>query len=182
GSLAGGMRMVAMIPILLIAALSISGIEFGKLYNEMSYLVPHYASEAAYALLAHAIIQAPLGMGTGMNTGAARYAFANPNAFMAFENYYAKAVNELGIPGLIIVGLLFISLIVYGYKAHRRIHDKKLRACSAALLAFIITMAINSFKGWQIDLDPINVYFWLFSGILLKLPYLIVVPERSDNI
>jgi hypothetical protein len=32
-------------------------------------------------------------------------------------------------------------------------------------------MALNSFKGWQMDLDPINVYFWHFTGILFKLPY-----------
>ena len=47
-----------------------------------------------------------------------------------------------------------------------------LHACSAALLAFLITMALNSFKGWLVDLDPINVYFWVFSGVLAKLPFL----------
>jgi hypothetical protein len=30
-------------------------------------------------------------------------------------------------------------------------------------------VGLNSFKGWLIDLDPVNVYFWLFAGMLLKM-------------
>ena len=40
-------------------------------------------------------------------------------------------------------------------------------------------MALNSFKGWQIDLDPINVYFWVFAGFLLKLGYLDRLNQKS---
>lgn len=182
GKVKGLIWAMILIPVLLTVALGISGIDIGNLSDLMWTLFTHYADTIAYTGLVQSISQAPLGLGTGMNTGPARYAFADPNSFVAFENYYAKAVYELGIPGLVIVGLLFMLLIVYGYKAHQRIHDKKLRACSSALLAFIITMAINSFKGWQIDLDPINVYFWIFSGILLKLPYLKTVSDQPDEI
>jgi len=72
---------------------------------------------------------------------------------------------------LIIWGL-FGVLIWRGFQVRRRLRDSGLHACSAALLAFLITMALNSFKGWLVDLDPINVYFWVFSGVLAKLPYL----------
>jgi hypothetical protein len=43
-------------------------------------------------------------------------------------------------------------------------------------------MALNSFKGWQIDLDPINVYFWVFSGFLLKLGYLDKLSQAPTDI
>ena len=43
---------------------------------------------------------------------------------------------------------------------------------SNAILAFLIIMFLNSFKGWQMDLDPVNVYYWLFVGLLLKMPVL----------
>ena len=43
---------------------------------------------------------------------------------------------------------------------------------SANCLAFFVTLALNSFKGWLMDLDPINVNFWVFAGLLEKLPEL----------
>jgi hypothetical protein len=29
-----------------------------------------------------------------------------------------------------------------------------------------------SFKAWLLDLDPVNVYFWFFAGVLASLPAL----------
>ncbi|GAG83775.1 unnamed protein product, partial [marine sediment metagenome] len=156
----------------MLTALHIAGIDPVALFQMMFRLTTHYSDVIVYKGLVDAIANAPLGLGTGMNTGPARFAFYDPRSFVAFENYYAKAVYELGIPGLLIVIGLFLTLIVLGYKAHRNLQDPGLRSCSAAILAFVITIALNSFKGWQIDLDPINVYFWVFTGILFKLEYL----------
>ncbi len=47
-----------------------------------------------------------------------------------------------------------------------------MRPCAAPLLAFFIAVALISFKGWLIDLDPLNVYFWVFAGALARLPSL----------
>jgi O-antigen ligase len=149
--------------------LYISQIDPAALFDLMSELTTSYADEISHRGLVHAVQTAPLGLGTGMNTGPARYAFDDPESFIAVENYYAKAVYELGIPGLFVVAAMFLAIITYGYDVHRQIRDKELRSVSAALLAFIITMTINSFKGWLLDLDPINVYFWLFAGLLFKL-------------
>ena len=168
----GVMKAAVIISLLVLATLQIAGIDPVALFQMMFRLTLHYSDVIAYRGLVDAIANAPLGLGTGMNTGPARFAFYDPRSFIAFENYYAKAVYELGIPGLLIVIGLFLTLIVLGYKAHRNLQDPGLRSCSAAILAFVITMALNSFKGWQIDLDPINVYFWVFTGILFKLEYL----------
>ena len=168
----GMMKAVVIISILMITAIYIAGIDPVAMFQMMFRLTTYYSDEIAYRGLIDAIANAPLGLGTGMNTGPSRFAFYDPRSFVAFENYYAKAVYELGIPGLLIVIGLFLTLIVLGCKAHRSLQDPGLRSCSAAILAFVITMALNSFKGWQIDLDPINVYFWVFTGILFKLEYL----------
>lgn len=173
----GMMRAAVIIPLLMLTAFHIAGIDPVAMFQMMFRLTTHYSDVIVYRGLVDAVANAPWGLGTGMNTGPARFAFYNPRSFIAFENYYAKAVYELGIPGLLIVVGLFSTLTVLGYKVHRRLGDPGLRSCSAAILAFIITMALNSFKGWQIDLDPINVYFWLFAGILFKLEYL--VPSRK---
>jgi hypothetical protein len=69
-----------------------------------------------------------------------------------------------------------------------------LRPYSAGLLAFLIVTMLNSFKGWMVDLDPVNVYMWLFVGTLLKVRVLdrrassargtgemLGAPRESDN-
>lgn len=163
----GLIQMVVVAPVFLLLALYAGNIDFIALYEMMTGLFVHYLEEIAYGGLAIQIT--PLGNGTGMNTGPARYAFEDPESFIAIESYYAKAAYELGLPGLVVVVTLFVTLLVYGHRSRRRLHDKGLRSCSAAILAFIITIMLNNFKGWQIDLDPINVYLWLFTGFLLKL-------------
>jgi len=162
-------------------ALVISRIAAIDLYQHVIELFGDYARDTAYGELAQALASAPLGMGTGTNTGAARYAFSDPSKFAILENYYAKATYELGIPGLLILWCLFGALIWRGFQARRQLRDPGLRACSAAFLAFLITMALNSFKGWLVDLDPINVYFWVFSGVLAKLPYLDSRPAQLSR-
>jgi O-antigen ligase len=85
------------------------------------------------------------------------------------ENYYAKVAYELGLPGLVLVATLFAWIIWSGWRVTRQAGDE-LRPCAAALTAFAACIALNSFKGWQLDLDPINVYFWVFAGILSGIP------------
>jgi O-antigen ligase len=148
------------------------GATFGAMFGLISSLFSSYATDTAYGGLMQAIENAPLGMGTGTNTGAARYAVSDPSGFVGIENYYAKAAVELGIPGLLVVVGLFVVVIVAGFKAHRSIVPPVYRCCLSALLAFAIVIFLNSFKGWLIDLDPLNVYYWLFAGILLKLSVL----------
>jgi O-antigen ligase len=150
------------------------------MYGLISSLFSNYAKDIAYGGLMQAIEKAPLGMGTGTNTGAARYAVSDPSVFIGIENYYAKAAVELGIPGLLVVVGLFVVVIVAGLKAHRSIVDPIYRCCSNALLAFAIVIFLNSFKGWLIDLDPLNIYYWLFAGILLKLSVLEQAQSASE--
>jgi hypothetical protein len=33
-------------------------------------------------------------------------------------------------------------------------------------------LTLHSGKGWQIELDPINVWFWMLAGILFRPPYM----------
>ena len=40
------------------------------------------------------------------------------------------------------------------------------------LISFLVALGLYCFKGWVIDLDPINIYFWMFAGLLTRLPTL----------
>jgi hypothetical protein len=111
-------------------------------------------------------------MGTGTDTGAARYALGDPNALVGIENFYAKAAYELGVPGLLVVAGLFTAIIIAGVRARAGMKSPVLRCWASTLVTFFVVILLNSFKGWLVDLDPVNVYFWVFCGMLLKLPIL----------
>jgi hypothetical protein len=117
------------------------------------------------------------GVGTGADTSASRYAFAQAVAPPGvggtwYESWYVKAALELGIAGLLLVALTIGVILTRGWHAHRSLRDPGLRAVSAALLAFLVWNLIYGIKGQYMDFDPINVYFWLFAGIVMKLPAL----------
>lgn len=162
-------------PFVMITTLNIVGLDVFTIADKTGGLVTNYGSDLVIPDLINSLTNYPLGKGVGTNTGAARNLMSAAEiAAMKhpIEGYYAKAIIELGIPGLIILlGILF-SLALYGLGIHQRARDPMARSCSAAITGFIIVMAIHSFKGWQIDLDPINVWYWILVGILFRLPEL----------
>jgi hypothetical protein len=136
------------------------------------------ASQGFFTGLPRALGTTLTGFGTGYATGASRYALGNalPLSLASgqgfSESWWVKVVLELGLPGLVGAAVLMGWLLVAGYRSHRRVADPGLRQVSAALLAFLLWTLVYLTKGAEIDLDPINVYFWLFAGILLRLPSL----------
>jgi len=130
--------------------------------------------------MARALQMAKLGLGTGINTGAARYV-ADPAALLN-ESWWVKIVFEIGIPGLIIVGALFVWIALTGVAGHRRLQDPRLRSISAALLGFVLWVMLYNVKGPVIDLDPTNVYFWLFAGLLLRIPDLAQQEQANSDV
>jgi O-antigen ligase len=118
-----------------------------------------------------------LGFGSGANTNASRYAYAEPGLFQGidgtwFESWYVKAHLELGVVGLALVLALLVSILLRALAAHRRLADPGLMSISAGLVAFVAWVAVYSSKAQPLDLDPVNVYFWLLVGVILRLPAL----------
>jgi hypothetical protein len=52
-------------------------------------------------------------------------------------------------------------------RAQRRWHST-----AAALTAYFILLPIHSLKGWPLDWEPANVYFWMFGAMIIVLPRL----------
>ncbi len=57
----------------------------------------------------------------------------------------------------------------------RRI-DARSRQLAAPIVALLLVMTAALFKGPYLDLDPLNVYFWLFAGMALA-----VAARTSDE-
>ena len=120
-----------------------------------------------------------LGTGTGSDTSAARY--VSRAAFSAIggwqESYLAKSILELGIVGLALVATVFGSILVRGLRIRRRLRDPGLIAMASAILGLMIWGIVYTVKAQYLDFDPLNLYFWLFTGILFKLAVL----DREDT-
>lgn len=179
--MSGLLAVVFLLPTFVLAVFWTAGYDLLAIFGISETLMTGYGSGVVLPSIVESVQKFPMGIGTGMNTGPARHAFslAEQDRFVGYESFYAKAVVELGIPGLLILVALFGTLAYYGLRAHARVRDRRLKSCSAALLAFLVIMMIHSLKGWQVDLDPVNVYFWLYAGILLKLPR--IVPEPAHE-
>jgi hypothetical protein len=126
------------------------------------------------------------GLGTGIDTNASRYAFSAPSQFTAvggvwYESWFVKVLLELGIGGLFLAVLVFSILVVGGLRNHRRLVDPDLRAISAAMLALLIWHMVYCMKGQYLDIDPTNVYFWLFAGMLAAIPCLDGAPDSTSE-
>lgn len=123
---------------------------------------------------ADALALGPFGMGTGTATGAARYALGPGTTAIVThgntESWWVKLVYELGPAGLVLMLLVIGRPLWRAIRFHLRLPVGAIRSVSAGLIAFVLVTIVYSTKGPFIDLDPINVYFWIFLGILAALP------------
>lgn len=159
-------------PVLMLSTLYAAGFDIFLLFDATTSLTQEYGQDLVIPDLIRALTNNPLGSGTGINTGAATNVMSEleRTTTVMTEGYYAKAIIELGIPGLILLLMIIATVILFGLNLRNRLHDPKARTCAAAITAFLIVIALHSFKGWLVDLDPINVWYWVLVGILFALP------------
>jgi len=133
----------------------------------VSLLPHHVAQQSAHACgeFARALGTGAWGHGTGWDTNAAlRYGDVAERRYI--ENWYAKAVLELGLGGLAAMVVALAALHWRIASGLRRVSpDVRQLAAPVAVVLGVMTIAL--FKGPYIDLDPLNVYYWLLAGMLL---------------
>ncbi|MBE7380034.1 MAG: hypothetical protein F6J95_001315 [Leptolyngbya sp. SIO1E4] len=106
-----------------------------------------------------------LGRGLGRATNSARI-FGRTQLV---ETYHSKVLYEVGPFGLIMLLTLFTILTVSTFRAYRSIKDPNLRGYAASMWVFVLFISYNPYY-YPLDVDPVNVYYWLAAGIVLKLP------------
>lgn len=159
-------------PVMMLATLYAAGFDIFLLFESTAGLTQEYGRDLVIPDLIRALTNNPLGSGTGVNTGGATNVMSEIEraTTVMTEGYYAKAIIELGIPGLALLLMIIASVILFGLNLRHQLRDPKARSCAAAITAFLIIIALHSFKGWLVDLDPINVWYWILVGILFALP------------
>jgi hypothetical protein len=106
-----------------------------------------------------------LGRGLGTATNSARI-FGN---IALIETYHPKLFYEIGIVGLGAFMIFVSNLCILTFQSFRSLKERVLRNFAACFWVFLLI--ISYFPYWYpLDTDPVSVYFWLFAGILLRLP------------
>jgi hypothetical protein len=159
-----------------VALAGLMGVSSGILAGYAGEVIGHYASsEGLLSELGRAFSLTWLGLGPGMSTGPARFAFpldASGTGLVGFEGFYALVIAEYGLPGLMLITLLFGAILMQGYRRLTELSDPALRMFASGFVAFLAIVVVYLFKGALLDYDALNVYFWLFAGMLMKLPAL----------
>jgi hypothetical protein len=163
----------------LFVALAISGIDGSKIYSEAGRLTASYGQSIGVMGMLDAMERGGLlGRGVGSNTGAARHGLdqASTTLFQGdrgmVESYYAKAMVELGAVGFMVLLLCTILMLFACLRVQFQLKHGPFRnvaACGTALSAFILIVSV---KGWALDTDPLNYYYFLTLGLVFSLPHL----------
>jgi len=165
----------------LIAAATLFGTDVATVFNTAVNIGVYETQSTFIPDTVVAITTSALGHGTGFSTLSARYALIGQiDDRIVVETWYGKVILELGFAGLLVTLALFAQLLGRSYQVRRRLVDSGLRAFSSAVLAFLIWNFIYMIKGGWIDIDPINVYFWLFAGMALRLSTLDRASSGAD--
>jgi hypothetical protein len=106
-----------------------------------------------------------LGRGVGKATNSTRV--FGPVSLV--ETFHPKLLFEMGFPGLIAFMIFITHLTVLCFKSYRSVKDRALRSFGSSFWVFLLI--IGYFPYWYpLDTDPVAVYYWLFAGVILKLP------------
>ncbi len=113
-----------------------------------------------------------LGNGLGTTASAAR----KLGNIRLVEIYHGKLIYEMGFLGLILFTVMVSILVFLGWKIFTSIKDKELKNMAICFWIFLLFISYNIYY-YPLNVDPVNVYFWLIAGILFRLPDLDKNPE-----
>ncbi|MGE0723012.1 MAG: hypothetical protein AB7O45_01485 [Alphaproteobacteria bacterium] len=170
GRLSTALALAVFLPVAAVGGLMAAGIDPLRLLIGATELAERYSQSHMVTGLVDAIERHPFGLGTGMGSLVSRHVAAGVR-LAVYENLWAKAVAELGVIGFVLFMVMLLVVLAHGFSALQRA-PANLRSAAAALFACLAVFAATSGKGYALEIDPMNVYFWVFAGFLLKLPLL----------
>jgi hypothetical protein len=170
GRLSTALALAVFLPVAAVGGMIAAGIDPVRLLLGATELAERYSQGHMVTGLVDAIDRYPFGLGTGMGSLVSRHAGGGVR-LVVYENLWAKTVAELGVIGLLLLLLMLLTLLAQGFMALQRT-AAGLRSAGAVMFACLAVFVVTSGKGYALEIDPMNVYFWVFAGFLLKLPYL----------
>ncbi|QQS11746.1 MAG: hypothetical protein IPK81_19625 [Rhodospirillales bacterium] len=160
-------------------ALAFAGLDGEKIASQTGTLIGNYTDEIAVGGMLDGLSKGGIfGMGVGANTGAARHGQdAAVQALMfekgtLIENFFAKAMVELGAIGFFIVLACYGLMFLFTLQIRRDLRTTRFKGVAACGVAMVVFVTLTSFKGWALDTDPLNYYYYLTLGFVFALPHI----------
>ena len=175
--IAGAMTWVVVTPSLFIMVLGLAGLDPWLVADQVGDLAATNARNIGLNSVLEAIRDYPLGLGTGMNTVAARHVIDDSAALLGYESQYAKTVAELGIFGLIALLGVFTTIVAAAWAARRELAETQWSSAGAAFAAYFLILPFHALKGWPLDWEPANIYYWMFAALIIVLPRVVAQPR-----
>lgn len=170
----GAVTLLALLGLLSAGFFYITGYDADGTFEALAEHTGRYQeADFVWVQFSWALERAPFGFGTGTNTAASRYATEglSPAELQSLgfdEVQYAKTVHELGIFGLIPFLVIVGGLVARAVLGPLQVRDPQLRRAYAAFAGFVVIVFLYFFKAWVIDVDPANVMFWVFVGLMFR--------------
>ena len=108
-----------------------------------------------------------LGSGLGKATSAAR----KLGDIKLIETFYPKLLYQIGWLGTSMFFLLLSATTFVTFTKYRCLQSKSFKRLGICLWIFILLISYNTYY-YPLLVDPVSIYYWLFAGVLLKLPEL----------
>ena len=108
------------------------------------------------------------GLGLGKASIGARH-IVGEEGIRLIETYYAKLLYEIGIIGFIAFMALVTILCILTFKAYLKVKNAALKHWGLCIWIFLLFISYNPYY-YPLSVEPVSVYYWLFAGLLLKLP------------
>jgi len=108
------------------------------------------------------------GFGLGTASSGALHV-AGEEEIRLIETYYAKLLYEIGIVGFIAFMALVTILCILTFKAYLKVKNAALKHWGLCIWIFLLFISFNPYY-YPLSVEPVSVYYWLFAGLLLKLP------------
>ena len=187
GLIRGRLLIAAPVAIALgIWAFNAAGLDPLELFSFGAEQAQHYSEGFIFDQVAEATRYGAMGQGIGTSTSATRFALqaADLRNRLGFESYFAKSAAELGSIGLMIVSMFLLLIAArVGILSIRRF-GRDSNQIIAPLAVYIAYVLVGSLKGYPIDIDPANVFFWLAVGLAVgvgtfKLPMEVATVDRK---
>jgi hypothetical protein len=105
------------------------------------------------------------GRGLGVATSSARV-FGD---ISFVETFHSKVLFELGYIGFTLYMIFMTHLIYLAFKTYRSLKDTTLRGFAGSYWVFLLVVAYLPY-WYALDTDPVGVYYWVFAGVIFKLP------------
>lgn len=91
---------------------------------------------------------------------------------------YIGPMTEQGVPGVLLVALLFLSTFATGVRVYRTARDPHTARMALAFTLSLLTYYIHGIFNNFLDTDKLSVPFWAFTAVIVALD---VYSEKKDS-